>query len=160
MDLLTFESYMTNVLEEAGGVPPGFTMSFSGSYYAEYKAESHEARFVRQPLEITINIEGAFPITTSIEGTDTARYEADGERLSVSGLSGTASAEAEAAFSESFSLGASTGLFAMDGPSSGAVDYTCEEDVMVTEDGSRGAITWHRIDEIPEPEQVTVETGQ
>lgn len=162
MDLLTFETYMMGVFEAIGGLPAGveFEMLFTGAYYAEFEAEGNQARFVRQPLNIVLVAAGAPPIVTTVDGTDTARYTADGEKLSVTGLSGTASADGVVVLSDDLELGASLGPFNMDGPDSGSASYTCEGDVLVTTDDLYGSITFNRIDRIPEPEEVTVETGQ
>jgi hypothetical protein len=162
MNLATFQTYMMGVFDAIGGFPTGveFEMFFTGAYYAEFKAERNQASFVRQPLNITILADGAPPIIIAVEGTDTASYQADGEKLSVTGLSGTATAGAGLLFSEESGLGVSIGPFSMDGPDSGSASYTCEDDVMVTTDATYGSITYNRIDRIPEPDDVTVETGE
>ena len=149
MQLATFESYMGNVFASLGDVPQGMAMEMSGHYYVAFDAEGG-LRSVRQPLSIRVHVGGNPLPPTVITGQDTGQYTTDGTTLVVSGLQGAAEA----------SMGNVTvGPFASTGPDGAQATYRCDEDLLTITDPSYGPITFDRIEEIPDPEAVEVETG-
>lgn len=149
MQLATFESYMGNVFASLGDVPQGMAMDISGHYYVEFDAEGN-LRSVRQPLTIGVVASGVSLPPTVVTGEDTGQYTTDGRSLVVSGLQGSAEA----------SMGnVSVGPFASTGPDGARATYTCDRDLLTITDPAYGPITFDRIEQIPQPEAVEVETG-
>lgn len=149
MRLNTFQAYMEEAIDQAGGLPPGGSFAIFGHYYFEFSGadSGRTIRLVRQPLSLISTLEGVGSFSSSAEGTDSGTYTADGEtmRISITGGSavGTAGGYQVSVFTD---------------PAGVTVSYTCEDDIL-TISHEYGTLAFDRIDAIPPPESVDVETG-
>lgn len=154
MDLGSFKAYMDSVFASIGGGGGTFEFDIRGNYYASFDDEGR-VRLVRRDLTVIPLVQGGQSFSTTIDGEDGGDYSTDGETLTVTGLSGSASASGRVG-----ALEVPVGPFASEGPGSGSASYTCDEDQLTIAESGRAEVSFDRIDEIPEPEDVDVETGE
>ncbi len=148
MQTNSFEQYMREVFTSiAGGME--LTLVIDGNYFFEFD-DAGEIIATRDNLKIGMVAGGFAAPSTKISGVEIGVYTTDGQSLTISGLGGFADVQ--------IGGGGATSSVIMD-PNGGTASYTCEDDVFTILDSSYGPLVFDRIDTVPEPESVTVETG-
>jgi hypothetical protein len=147
LQLGTFADYIKNVIESGGESVDGVSIVMDGAYTFVIAADGAMSAEKDFTMVFSLDGVGASP-PTRITGTESGRYDADGERLSVTDWQGETTASLSGVSSSVFSdeQGAPTG-------------YTCEDGVLTLTTLPYGPLVFDLLDGPPEPPPIIVETG-
>ncbi|MDW3214897.1 MAG: hypothetical protein R8G01_12920 [Ilumatobacteraceae bacterium] len=147
LQLGTFADYIMTVMESGGEQVPGMSLVMDGSYIFEFEADGTLSAVKDFTLLASIANVGAAP-ATKLTGTESGRYNADGDRITVTGWQGESTASIGDISSSVFSDA--------QGEASG---YTCEDDVLTLTTLPYGPLVFDLLDGPPEPPPIIIETG-
>ena len=147
LQLGTFSDYIMNVIESGGEDTGGFTMVIDGSYIFEFEANGALSAVKDMTVRVAMENVGSGP-ATSLTGTESGRYDADGGRISVTGWQGTTTATVG---------GYSSSVFSDD--QGEATGYTCEDQVLTLTTLPYGPLVFDLLDGPPEPPPIIIDTG-
>lgn len=147
LQLGTFSDYIMNVIATSGEDVAGFDMVIDGTYIFEIEANGALSAVKDMTVRVSIPNVGAGP-ATSLTGTESGRYDADGGRISVTGWQGSTTATVGGVSSSVFSdaQGEATG-------------YTCEDGVLTLTTLPYGPLVFDLLDGPPEPPPIIIDIG-
>lgn len=147
LQLGTFADYIMTVMESGGEQVPGMSIVMDGSYIFVFEADGTMSAEKNFTMVASIENVGAAP-ATKLTGSESGRYNADGDRITVTGWQGESTASIGDISSSVFSDA--------QGEASG---YTCEDDVLTLTTLPYGPLVFDLLDGPPEPPPIIIETG-
>lgn len=148
LQLDTFAEYILSVVKSGGEEVPGLSLDIDGSYQFEFTANGGLSAVKNITVKPVVANLGGGP-TTTLTGSESGRYDADGGKLTVTGWQGDSTA----------SIG-QTSRSVFSGPEAQASDYTCGDGVLTLTTLPYGPLVFDLLDPPPEPPPIIIDTGR